>query len=150
MKKLIIYDHVTDLQCETFSFINCHFQLSSLQQLCDTKLAPESSKYHRVLNDEKNSESKKILEAITVLSVLSEAECHNMPAFLQIDYKIESRDKYFEDFFLAIEAFAQQFAKNTKGYGIAAVLTNEAQSHKRSRRAATAEVNTNNSCEITT
>lgn len=128
---------------KTFSFNNCHFQLSSVQHLCDTKLAPENSKYYKVLNEEKNSESKKFLEAITVLSVLAEAEC-KMPAFLKIDYKIESRDKYFEDFFLAIEAFAQQYAKNTNGYGIAAVLTNEVQSLKRSRRqAATAEVNTN-------
>lgn len=102
----------------------------------------ESSKLYKVLKDEKNHQSKQLLEAIIVLSTLSEAKC-NMPAFLEIHYKFEttkSRDKYFDQFFCAVETFAQKYQENTNGYGLVAVLTTDEQTLKRSRREVTAEV----------
>lgn len=76
------------------------------------------------------------------MSVLSEAKC-KMPAFLQIDYKLDaskSRDKYYEQFFAAIETFAQKYQENTNGYGLVAVMTTDEQPLKRSRRAAADDV----------
>ncbi|XP_055315626.1 ATPase H(+)-transporting accessory protein 2 [Sitodiplosis mosellana] len=133
------------LQEEGCSIVHVHLNdgldaLGSLQDWCENSLKPENSKFYKMLKDEKNSESKQILEAIIAMSVLSEAKC-KMPAFLQIDYNHDaskSRDKYFEEFVSAIEAFAQKYAENTNGYGIVTVLTTDEQSHKRSRRAVTA------------
>lgn len=116
--------------------------MNSLQNWCETPLKPENSKLYKTLKEEENSESKQFLEAIITLSVLSEAKC-NMPAFLQIDCKIDaskSRDKYFEQFFTAIEAFAQKYQENTNGYGMVAVLTSDEQPLKRTRRAVAADV----------
>lgn len=116
--------------------------MNSLQNWCETPLKPENSKLYKTLKEEENSESKKLLEAITTLSVLSEAKC-KMPAFLQIDLNLDaskSRDKYFEQLFTVCEAFAENYQKNTNGYGMVAVLTTDEQPLKRTRRAVAADV----------
>jgi len=117
--------------------------LNSLQNWCETPLKPENTKLYKALENEKNDESARLLKAVISLLVLSEAEC-KMPAFLQVDYKCdasESRDKYFAQFFSAIEAFAQKYQDNVNGYGMFAVLTTDEQPLKRSRRATDADLN---------
>lgn len=122
----------------SFIFFLTIFQLSSLQNWCETPLKPESiSKLYSTLKEEKNIESKQFIEAIIVLEVLSKAKC-KMPTFLQIDFKLDalkSRDKYYDLFCSAVESFAQRYQENTNGQGIVAVLTTDEQPLKRSRRA---------------
>lgn len=97
----------------------------------------------KALKEEKNIESKQFLEAIAVMSVLSEAKCSNLPAFLEIDLNLsalKSRDKYIGLLAAEIESFAQNYQQNTNDKAIVAVLATEEQPLKRSRRA-TEEVN---------
>lgn len=105
-------------------------------------MKPENSKVYKAVKDEKDAESRKFLEAVTVISVLSDATC-KWPTFLQINLKLsesKSRDQNLGQFLSTLEAFAQQYQKNANKYGIVAVLTTNEQPLKRSRRATTADV----------
>lgn len=110
--------------------------MSALQDWCETPFRPENTKTLKYLKGDKE-ESKELVEAITVLSVMSEANC-KMPTYLQIDLSlanIKSHDKNFGLLVASVEAFAERFRKNTNGNGLLAVLSSDQQSHKRSRRA---------------
>lgn len=92
----------------------------------------------KILKDEENMESKQFLEAVAVMSVLSEAKC-KMPTFLEINLNLsemKSRDKYFGLLVSAVESFTENFAKNTNDNGVVAILTSDEKPLKRSRRAA--------------
>lgn len=117
-------------------------QLSSLQDWCETSLKPESAEVLKALRDEKNAEAKQFVEAIAVMSVLSQATC-KMPDFLQIDLNLndaKSRDKYMELFVDTVKAFSKRYSENTNGNGMVAVLSSDEKPLKRSRRAV-ADVN---------
>lgn len=115
----------------------------TLEDWCETPLKPNNVEIQKALKDEKAAESKQFVEAIAVMSILSEANC-KMPAFLQIFLKlndIKSRDKYFELFANTVKAFAKKYRENSNGRGVFAVLTTDQKPSKRTRRAV-AEVNT--------
>lgn len=86
--------------------------------------------------DEKNIESKQFLEAVTMMSILSQAKC-NMPSLLQFDLNmngVKSRDN-INMLVSTIEEFAQNFQSIVNGKGIVAVITADEQPLKRTRRA---------------
>lgn len=118
-------------------------QLSTLQDWCETPLKTDDAEIQKALKDEKSTESKQFIEAIAVMSILSEANC-KMPAFLHINLKLndgKSRDKYFELFVNTVKAFAKNYSKISNGRGIVAALTTDEKPLKRSRRAAGDDVN---------
>lgn len=122
--------------------LSIHLQLSSLQDWCETSLKPERAEVLKALRDEKNAEAKQFVEAIAVMSVLSQATC-KMPEFLQIDLNLndaKSRDKYMELFVDTVKAFSKRYSENTNGNGMVAVLSSDEKPLKRSRRAV-ADVN---------
>lgn len=92
----------------------------------------------KTLKDEKNIESKQFLEAVTVMSILSEAEAKcNMPTLLQFDLNmngVKSRE-HINLLVSTIEEFAQKFQSIVNGKGIVAVITADEQPLKRTRRA---------------
>lgn len=113
------------------------FQLSTLQDWCETPLKAENANILKTLKDEKSIESKQFLEAIAVMNALSQAKC-KLPTFMQFDLNlstVKSRDKNFDLMASAIEAFAQNFQKNADGKGLVAVFTADEQPLKRRRRA---------------
>lgn len=117
--------------------------MSPIQDWCETPPKPDNAEIQKALKDEKATESKQFVEAIAVLSILSEANC-KMPAFVHIDLKLndaKSRDKYFELFANTVKAFAEKQREISNGRGIVAVLTTDEKPLKRSRRAAEGEVN---------
>lgn len=113
-----------------------------MQDWCETSLKPERAEVLKALRDEKNAEAKQFVEAIAVMSVLSQATC-KMPDFLQIDLNLndaKSRDKYMELFVDTVKAFSKRYSENTNGNGMVAVLSSDEKPLKRSRRAV-ADVN---------
>lgn len=111
-------------------------QLSSLQDWCETPLKAENSKVLKTQKDEKNIESKQFLEAVKVVSILSQAKC-NMPTLLQFDLNmngVKSRDN-INLLVSTIEEFARNFQSIVNGKGIVAVITADEQPLKRTRRA---------------
>lgn len=116
--------------------------MSTLQDWCETPLKTDDVEIQKALKEEKSPELKQFIEAIAVMSVLSEANC-KMPAFLHINLKLnenKSRDKYFELFVNTVKAFGKSYSKNSNYRGIVAALTTDEKPLKRSRRAAGDEV----------
>lgn len=116
--------------------------MANLNDWCETPSKPDDAEILKALKDEKTTESKKFVEAIAVLSILSDANC-KMPAFLHIELRlddIKARDKYFELFASTVEAFAENYRTISDERGIVAVLTTDEEPKKRTRRAAGDEV----------